>query len=134
MGMGSENADAAKPSTVAPERDRPAYIGPYEIDRELGRGGMGVVYLGRDTRLGRPVAIKLLPEKFADNADRRARFEREARTAARLNHPNIATIYELGEWERGYFISMEFIDGCTLGKHLVGAEGVSLPGVLEIAE
>ncbi len=63
-----------------PRGECPGRIGPFEIERELGRGGMGVVYLGRDTKLGRPVAIKLLPEDVARDADRRARFEREART------------------------------------------------------
>jgi serine/threonine protein kinase len=62
-------------------------IGPYQVQRELGRGGMGVVYLGRDTKLNRPIAIKALPEHFASDPDRLARFEREAKTLASLNLP-----------------------------------------------
>ena len=72
-------------------------IGPYEITREIGRGGMGVVYLARDTKLDRDVAIKCLPDELSDDADRLARFEREAKLLASLNHPNIATIYGLEE-------------------------------------
>ena len=68
-------------------------LGPYSIDREIGRGGMGVVYLALDTRLDRAVAIKMLPDHLADDPDRLARFEREARTLATLNHPNVAQIY-----------------------------------------
>jgi hypothetical protein len=72
-------------------------VGPYRIERELGRGGMGVVYLGHDPRLGRAVALKALPEHLAGDPDRLARFEREARTLASLSHPGIAGIYGLEE-------------------------------------
>src|SRR5436309_4743481 len=80
----------------APMSD-PQRIGAYPIERELGRGGMGIVYLGRDARLDRPVAIKVLPEAFAADAERLARFEREAKLLASLHHPNIAGIYGLEE-------------------------------------
>jgi non-specific serine/threonine protein kinase len=99
--------------TVTASRNVPGRIGPYRVECELGRGGMGVVYLGRDPRLDRPVAIKVLPSEFTSD-ERRSRFEREARTAAQLSHPNIATIYELGQSEQTYFIAMEFIEGKTL--------------------
>ncbi len=68
-------------------------IGTYQVERELGRGGMGVVYLARDPKLDRDVAIKILPAELAEDAERVARFEREAKTLASLNHPNIAQIY-----------------------------------------
>ena len=76
-------------------------IGVYEIQTLLGAGGMGEVYRARDTRLGRDVAIKILPRAFAAEPDRLARFEREARVLAALNHPNIATIYGVEESRRG---------------------------------
>src|SRR2546426_10271614 len=80
-------------------------IGPYEILSCLGAGGMGEVYLARDSRLGRDVALKLLPAKFSSHLDRLLRFRQEARAASPLNHPNIITIYELGESEAGQFIA-----------------------------
>jgi serine/threonine protein kinase/Tol biopolymer transport system component len=96
----------------------PEQIGPYPIERELGRGGMGIVYLGRDTKLDRPVAIKVLPDLVTDDADRLARFEREARLLASLNHPNIAGIYGIEESEGNRFLALEFVDGPTLAERL----------------
>jgi len=93
-------------------------IGPYEITRELGRGGMGVVYLGRDTRLDRDVAIKALPEHLATDPDRLARFEREAKTLAQLNHPNVAGIYGIEEHEGARYLVLEFVEGETLAQRL----------------
>ncbi len=93
-------------------------IGPYPIEREVGRGGMGVVYLGRDTRLNRPVAIKVLPDAFARDPDRLARFEREARLLASLTHPNIAGIYGLEESDGKRFLALEYVEGETLAEHL----------------
>jgi predicted ATPase/predicted Ser/Thr protein kinase len=98
---------------------RPDALGPYVLEGELGRGGMGVVYLARDTRLGREVAIKMLPGDLARDAERLARFRREARLLALLNHPNIATLYGLEESERGdRFLILERLEGETLGQRL----------------
>ena len=93
-------------------------MGVYQIRSMLGAGGMGEVYLAKDTRLGRDVAIKILPEIFADNPDRLARFEREARVLASLNHPNIAAIYGLEEFFGQQFLVMELVDGETLAQRI----------------
>ncbi|HEY3027358.1 MAG TPA: protein kinase [Pyrinomonadaceae bacterium] len=89
-------------------------IGPYRVLSLLGAGGMGEVYLAEDTRLGRRVALKLLPPEFTDDAGRIHRFEREARAASGLNHPNIITIYEIGQSDGSYFIATELVEGQTL--------------------
>ncbi|MCC6323137.1 MAG: serine/threonine-protein kinase [Phycisphaerales bacterium] len=96
----------------------PATIGPYPIERELGRGGMGVVYLGRDPRLNRPVAIKVLPEEVARDPMRLSRFEREARTLAALNHRNVGLIYGLEEANGQRLLVLEFVPGTTLTQRL----------------
>jgi serine/threonine-protein kinase len=90
----------------------------YEILDEIGRGGMGVVYRARDNELGREVAIKVLPEEFLEGAERLARFEREARLLATLNHPHIATIHELGRSEEVHFLVMELVDGEDLSQRI----------------
>src|SRR3954467_8888232 len=85
-------------------------LGPYEILAPIGAGGMGEVYRARDTRLNRDVALKVLPDDFVRDADRRERFEQEARTVAALNHPNIVAVYDVGE----NFLVSELVDGQTL--------------------
>jgi len=95
-----------------------ALAGEYSFERELGRGGMGVVYLARDVQLDRPVAIKLLPAALAARDDVKARFLREARTAANLSHPNIVPIHRVGELAGIPFFVMTFVDGPTLGERL----------------
>jgi serine/threonine protein kinase len=93
-------------------------IGPYKIERLLGAGGMGEVYLARDTRLERKVALKILPSHFTLNKESALRFEREARAASALNHPNILTVYDIGQADDIRYIATEFIDGETLRERL----------------
>src|ERR1700682_5380452 len=90
----------------------------YLIVSKIGAGGMGEVYLAQDTKLDRKVALKILPAEVASNRDRMDRFVREAKSAAGLNHPNIAHIYEIGEAEGVNFIAMEFVDGVTLREKI----------------
>ena len=89
-------------------------LGGFEILGALGAGGMGEVYRARDTRLGREVALKVLPEALAADRDRLSRFEQEARAASALNHPNIVTIHEIGRDGETTFVAMELVDGKTL--------------------
>src|SRR5215469_13596487 len=89
-------------------------LGHYQISSLLGAGGMGEVYLAQDINLRRPVALKLLPADNSLNRNRLIRFELEAHAASALNHPNILTIYEIGETDDVRFIATEFIDGVTL--------------------
>ena len=98
--------------------ERPERLGPYELLRLLGRGGMGEVHLARDTRLERHVALKLLPADLADDPARRSRFLREARAAATLNHPNVTTIHEVGEVDGRDYIAQEFVEGRPLNEVL----------------
>ena len=93
-------------------------LGPYRIEREIGRGGMGVVFLARDTRLGRLVAIKALPEDVASDPDRMTRFEREAKALASLSHPNIAGIYGLEESDGRRYLALEYVEGESLADRL----------------
>jgi eukaryotic-like serine/threonine-protein kinase len=95
-------------------------LGPYEILAPLGAGGMGEVYRARDSRLGRDLAIKVLSSEFAADADRRKRFEQEARSASALNHQNIVTIHDIGSEGATVYIAMEFVDGRTLREVLHG--------------
>lgn len=95
-----------------------ALAGTYSLDMELGRGGMGVVYLARDVRLDRPVALKVLPEHLTRRVDLRERFLREARTAAKLSHPNIVPIHSVDEVGDFVFFAMAYIDGETLGERI----------------
>src|SRR5262249_31454459 len=93
-------------------------LGPYEIVSAVGAGGMGEVYRARDPRLGRDVAIKVLPAEFAADPDRLRRFELEARAAATLNHPNILAVHDIGQHEGAPYIVSELLDGETLRARL----------------
>src|SRR5438876_5466110 len=107
-------------------------LGHYHVLSLLGSGGMGEVYLAEDTRLKRKVALKLLPEELTANQDRLRRFEQEAQAASALNHPNIITIYEIGQVDGLNFIVTEFIAGETL-RGRMATERMDLPAVLDVA-
>jgi len=106
----------------------------YRIVSRIGAGGMGEVYLAQDTRLDRKVAIKFLHEEFSKDADKLARFIQEAKAASALNHPNILTVYEIGEVDGKNYISTELIDGQTLREHLSQKESLQLNQILKIGE
>jgi hypothetical protein len=107
-------------------------LGPYEILSLLGAGGMGEVYRARDTRLSREVAVKVLPAAVASDPDRLSRFEKEARSASSLNHPNIVTIHDIGEAGGASFIAMELVSGQTL-RQLLAEGSLAIKRLLAIA-
>lgn len=107
-------------------------ISHYRIIRKLGAGGMGEVYLARDTRLDRNVAIKVLPAEFTTDSTRLRRFEREAKSASALNHPNIITIYEIGQANHSHYIATEYIEGETV-RQLIARERLGVPEALDVA-
>ena len=111
----------------------PRRISHYRVDRLIGVGGMGEVYLAEDATLQRKVALKLLPERFADDEERVRRFQREARAASALNHPNILTIYEVGEDANRHFIATEYIEGQTLRDRMASHQPMTIADVIDVA-
>jgi eukaryotic-like serine/threonine-protein kinase len=110
----------------------PERVSHYRILEKLGAGGMGVVYLAEDMKLGRKVAIKILSHEYTTNRDRLHRFEQEASAASNLNHPNILTIHEVGDDDGRHYIATEYIDGVTLRRKIAGT-ALEMPAVLDIA-
>src|ERR671912_2816750 len=110
--------DSYNPATIHVSLPSGTRLGPYEILSPVGSGGMGEVYRARDSRLGRDVALKVLPSSFSANPERLARFEQESRAAAALNHPNILAVYDVGQHDGVPFIVSELLLGETLRARL----------------
>jgi TolB-like protein/tetratricopeptide (TPR) repeat protein/predicted Ser/Thr protein kinase len=129
----TQSSFLAQPAIPAKELAIGSRLGPYEILSRIGAGGMGDVYRASDTKLGRSVAIKVLPPGFVDDAERLARFQREARMLASLNHPNIVTIHSFEEIAGVHFLTMELIEGRPLNQ-VIPKGGLPVDQILEFAD
>ena len=125
-------ANSIRPLQAPPVDLKGSAVSHYRIHEEIDSGGMGVVYRAEDVNLGRPVALKFLPRDLSTDPKALARFQREARTASALNHPNICTVYEVGEYEGCPFIAMELLEGLTLKSYLSG-QPLSLDRIVTIS-
>lgn len=131
------SAPEQAPAPVAAPRSARALsintrLGPYEVMAFIGAGGMGEVYRARDTRLGRNVAIKVLPTEFSDDRERLRRFEQEARAVAALNHPNILALYDIGSQDSTSYVVSEFLEGSTL-RQVLASGALSVRKAVEYA-
>ena len=124
--------DVHSPDDAGPHLDAGTRLGAYEIVGPLGAGGMGEVYLANDTRVGRRVALKVVPPRLAGDDDRRRRLEREAQAAARLNHPNIVTLFSFEHADGIAFLTMEYVEGTSLASRIREA-GMPLHELLPLA-
>ena len=127
----SETADEATVELQLPATPEARRVGRYKLIKKIGAGGMGEIFLGEDERLNRKVALKLLPAEFTQDADRVRRFELEAKAASALNHPNIITIYEIGDADGVHYIVTEYIQGQTLRQQMV--ESLTIETALDVA-
>ena len=125
----TENSDDTRTHTVL---IADSMVSHYRIVEKIGAGGMGEVYLARDTKLDRQIALKFLPAHMMTEESHRTRFVREARAAAKLNHPNIVTIHEVGEFEERPFFAMELVEGSSL-RHILSEEELSLDRIIDLA-
>ena len=107
-------------------------FGRYEIRAKIGEGGMGEVYSATDPALDRDVAIKLLPNEFTEDEDRRTRFRQEAKVVSALNHPNVITIYEIGENDFGHFLATEYVEGRTLREIIKRAMDLGAAAIIVV--
>src|SRR5579863_4708404 len=128
----TQSSFLAQPAIQAKELAIGSRLGPYEILARIGAGGMGDVYRASDTKLGRSVAIKVLPPGFVDDPGRLARFQREARMLASLNHPNIVTIHSFEEIDGVHFLTMELVEGQPLNQHIPKG-GLPVDRILDFA-